>query len=81
MATIDPFMKQVNSKSACNYFGKSLDINGYVVEHVEGEGYRLYVKVLDSVEYVNTFASKREARDTVDNIKAAIISMLKLASK
>ena len=81
MATIDPFMKQVNSKSSCCYFGKSLDINGYVVEHVEGEGYRLYVKVLDSVEYVNTFASKREARDTVDNIKATVISMLKLASK
>lgn len=81
MATIDPFMKQVNSKSACNYFGKSLDINGYVVEHVEDEGYILYIKVLDSVEYVNTFASKQEVQDTVDTIKAAIISMLKLACK
>ncbi|UGO52925.1 hypothetical protein ODDIEODDIE_64 [Escherichia phage vB_EcoS_OddieOddie] len=81
MATIDPFMKKVNSKSACYYFGKSLDINGYVVEHVEGEGYILYIKVLDSVEYVNTFASKQEVQDTVDTIKAAIISMLKLACK
>lgn len=81
MAKINPFMEKVTSQSQCDYFAKSLDTNGYVVEHVEEEGYHLYIKVLGTVEPVNTFATKQEAKDTVNKIQAAITVMLKLASK
>lgn len=80
MATINPFMKHVTPGSLA-YFHKSIDINGYVIVYQEDKNYALYIKVLNKVEAVGIFTSKKKAQDAVDKIKETLMSLVKLVYK